>query len=147
MFLLHIFATLFLAVIAVGIGNPPSVVFRYFRNSGSELYGSIGAAVIPSLFGHTIVNFLTARIPAFEVSLFLMMQPVFGNLIAWLIGLQGAPGLLALLSIPLVIYGGFLATVGSSSPRSNSLSTVLCGLPHLCARLAAPSASHRDQST
>ena len=125
MFTLHFVAATATGLVFLAGGGSIALLFGWMQ--GGPLFGTLGAAFFPSLLGHTIVNYLTAgRLPAFTVSLFLMMQPVMGNLIAWALDLQGFPGALAIISIPLVMYGGFVATVGSSKPEARPLDVILC---------------------
>ena len=126
MFTLHIVAAIATGLVFLASGGQMSLLF-FWLQGGFPLFGTLGAAFFPSLLGHTIVNYLTAgRLPTFTMSLFLMLQPVTGNLIAWALNIQGFPGPLAVFSIPLVMYGGYIATVGSSKPHVKSIDVLLC---------------------
>jgi drug/metabolite transporter (DMT)-like permease len=129
---LHVAAALSTGAAALAAGASfdaaPRGLFGWAAG-GRPLGATVGAAVLPSIFGHGLVNFLTAgRLPAFVVSIFLLFQPCVGLVVSWALGVQGAPGAFALLSVPLVIGGAYLATVGSApGGDKRTLADVLCG--------------------
>lgn len=74
-----------------------------------EEYGVfLALALVPMIFGHTVINWVVKYVPATVVSITILGEPVGGALLAWLV-LQEAPPLMAYPGGLLILAGIFLA--------------------------------------
>ncbi len=62
----------------------------------------LGLALVPTLTGHSLLNWSLAHLPAYQVNLALLFEPVLASLWAWL-ALGEAPPLHVLPGAALVI--------------------------------------------
>tara|TARA_B100000131_G_scaffold323090_1_gene379751 strand:- start:8487 stop:9425 length:939 start_codon:yes stop_codon:yes gene_type:complete len=68
-------------------------------------------ALGPGLFGHTGINAVLRWLPPLVVSVTLVMEPLIGSLIGWILGLDSIPGMWTWLGGPLMIAGTLLVTL------------------------------------
>ncbi|MCP4880297.1 MAG: hypothetical protein GY905_07080, partial [Gammaproteobacteria bacterium] len=72
-------------------------------------------ALGPGLAGHTGINAVLRWIPPLIISMFLVMEPVVGSIIGWLLGVDVIPGTWTILGGILMISGLALVTIESDS--------------------------------
>jgi len=53
---------------------------------------SLCAAATAGMMGHTIINYVQCRVSSLIISVALLMEPVTGSFLGWLVGVQGVPG-------------------------------------------------------
>eukprot|EP01103_Thecamoeba_quadrilineata_P008052 TRINITY_DN17840_c0_g1_i1.p1 TRINITY_DN17840_c0_g1~~TRINITY_DN17840_c0_g1_i1.p1 ORF type:complete len:400 (+),score=59.51 TRINITY_DN17840_c0_g1_i1:29-1201(+) len=69
------------------------------------LFGwTLGLALVPSLLGHTLINFCLEYIDPVIISISLLLEPIIASFIAWMIGFTEAPDVWT-------YVGGFILTV------------------------------------
>ena len=68
-------------------------------------------ALGPGLFGHTGINAVLHWLPPLVVSVTLVMEPLIGSLMGWILGLESIPGIWTWLGGPLIIAGTLLVTL------------------------------------
>lgn len=81
------------------------------RFLGYTLYLACG----PGLAGHTLINHLLHVFQPLSVSVVLLLEAIPGSLIAWLAGVQGAPGLWTWIGGPLLLAGAALCVIGADA--------------------------------
>ena len=72
-------------------------------------------AIGPGLAGHTGINGVLRWIPTLTISMVLIMEPVIGSFIGWLIGVDSIPSIWTLIGGSVMILGLFLVTLDSES--------------------------------
>lgn len=77
-------------------------------------------ALGPGLAGHTGINAVLRWIPPLIISMFLVMEPVVGSIIGWLLGVDVIPGTWTILGGILMISGLALVTIESDSSEYSS---------------------------
>jgi drug/metabolite transporter (DMT)-like permease len=77
-------------------------------------------ALGPGLAGHTGINAVLRWIPPLIISMFLVMEPVVGSIIGWLLGVDVIPGTWTILGGILMIFGLALVTIESDSSEYSS---------------------------
>ena len=75
-------------------------------------------AIGPGLLGHTGINAVLRWIPPLIISMVLIMEPIIGSMIGWLIGVDTIPGRWTILGGLLMIFGLFLVTINSDSDEA-----------------------------
>jgi len=99
-------ASLTLLVLALLFGDP---LWGY----PAEEYGVfLALAVIPMIFGHTVINWVVKYVPATLVSVTILGEPIVGSVIAYLV-FSEAPSTGTLVGGALVLAGLLLAVKGS----------------------------------
>ena len=122
---LHASAAVVTGVLSLAAGGSfdagPNGLFRIWL-MGDEMSAALGAALVPSMVCHSLANWLAveSRLTPFLVSVFLTLQPLTGNVFAWLIGLQGLPSSVGYACAPLIVAGTVLATVGLQKQRAKA---------------------------
>jgi drug/metabolite transporter (DMT)-like permease len=79
---------------------------QFFGLPPSSYAALAGAALIPSLVGHTLLNWSVRRAPAHLVALTILGEPVGASLLAWVLFAERPPALA--LAGGAVILGGIL---------------------------------------
>ena len=70
-------------------------------------------ALGPGLLGHTGINAVLRWIPPLTISMILIMEPVIGSIIGWVVGVDSFPQLWTIIGGSLMIFGLALVTFGS----------------------------------
>ena len=70
-------------------------------------------ALGPGLLGHTGINAVLRWIPPLTISMILIMEPVIGSIIGWVVGVDSIPQLWTIIGGSLMIFGLALVTFGS----------------------------------
>jgi drug/metabolite transporter (DMT)-like permease len=78
------------------------------------LYLALG----PGLFGHTGINAVLRWIPPLLVSVTLVLEPLLGSLLGYLVGVESAPGFWTWIGGPMMIIGTASVTLSKHSHRS-----------------------------
>jgi drug/metabolite transporter (DMT)-like permease len=105
--------TLLAAVALLGVDPMP-------RSSLSWL-ALLGLAVVPTLVGHTSLNWALAHLPAYEVNLAVLLEPVGASLLTWLVigevpPLHVVPGAVLILGAMALEYLPGRPTSGRRAP-------------------------------
>ena len=83
-----------------------------------EEYGVfLALAVVPMIFGHTVINWVVKHVPATLVSVTILGEPVVGAAIAWLV-LQEAPPAAAYYGGVFILAGIYLAVRVENRPKA-----------------------------
>jgi drug/metabolite transporter (DMT)-like permease len=90
---------------------------EYQKIPNSEFQLFFLMALIPTLLGHTMQNWALAFLPAYVISITLLVEPIGSGLLAWLI-FDEIPSLGVLFGGIIVLYGVYI--VASSEKNSNS---------------------------
>jgi len=72
-------------------------------------------ALGPGLAGHTGINAVLRWIPPLTISMILIMEPVIGSVIGWVVGVDNVPGLWTLIGGLLMVAGLALVTLDGES--------------------------------
>jgi drug/metabolite transporter (DMT)-like permease len=92
----------------------------------SGVFGWLGAAWFayvaylalgPGLVGHTGINAVLRWLPPLVISMVLIMEPVIGSLIGWMLGVDVIPGAWTLLGGAGMIAGLILVTLEKHSEQ------------------------------
>ena len=75
-------------------------------------------ALGPGLAGHTGINAVLRWIPPLTISMILIMEPVIGSVIGWVIGVDNVPGVWTLVGGLLMVAGLALVTLDGESNDS-----------------------------
>ncbi|MEC9478545.1 MAG: DMT family transporter [Candidatus Thermoplasmatota archaeon] len=75
-------------------------------------------ALGPGLLGHTGINAVLRWIPPLTISMMLIMEPVIGSMIGWILGVDTIPGIWTLIGGILMISGLALVTLNSESEEA-----------------------------
>ncbi len=75
----------------------------------------LGSALVPTLGGHTLVNYAVRRMPASRMSVVFLGEPVGASLLAWLV-LGSAPGPFEAAGGAILLFGVALALTERRSP-------------------------------
>ena len=75
-------------------------------------------ALGPGLLGHTGINAVLRWIPPLTISMILIMEPVIGSIIGWVVGVDSIPQLWTIIGGSLMISGLALVTFGSESQEA-----------------------------
>jgi drug/metabolite transporter (DMT)-like permease len=78
-----------------------------------------GAALGAGILGHTMCNYSLQHISSLVVSVLLLMEPLVGSCIGWIVGVQSAPDAMTLGAGPLLILGALIVTVGARDSSLN----------------------------
>ena len=70
-------------------------------------------ALGPGLLGHTAINAVLRWIPPLTISMVLIMEPVIGSIIGWIVGVDSIPQIWTLIGGVLMVSGLALVTFGS----------------------------------
>ena len=89
---------------------------EYQNVSNSEFQLFFLMALVPTLLGHTMQNWALAFLPAYVISITLLVEPIGSGLLAWLI-FDEIPSLGVLFGGLIVLYGVY--TVASSEQSSS----------------------------
>jgi drug/metabolite transporter (DMT)-like permease len=76
-------------------------------------------ALGPGLFGHTGINAVLRWIPPLTISMILILEPVIGSIIGWIVGVDSIPQRWTIIGGLLMISGLALVTFGSD-PQEDS---------------------------
>jgi len=90
---------------------------EYQKISNSEFQLFFLMALVPTLLGHTMQNWALAFLPAYVISITLLVEPIGSGILAWLI-FDEIPSLGVLVGGIIVLYGVYI--VASSEHTSNS---------------------------
>ncbi|MFL2944578.1 MAG: DMT family transporter [Candidatus Poseidoniales archaeon] len=90
---------------------------EYQKISNSEFQLFFLMALVPTLLGHTMQNWALAFLPAYVISITLLVEPIGSGILAWLI-FDEIPSLGVLVGGVIVLYGVYI--VASSEHTSNS---------------------------
>ena len=90
---------------------------EYQNISNSEFQLFFLMALVPTLLGHTMQNWALAFLPAYVISITLLVEPIGSGILAWLI-FDEIPSLGVLVGGIIVLYGVYI--VASSEHTSNS---------------------------
>ena len=96
--------------------NSISGAFGWFSFAWLVYIGYL--AIGPGLLGHTGINAVLRWIPPLIISMVLIMEPIIGSMIGWLIGVDTIPGRWTILGGLLMIFGLFLVTINSDSDEA-----------------------------
>ncbi len=75
-------------------------------------------ALGPGLAGHTGINAVLRWIPPLTISMILIMEPVIGSVIGWVVGVDNVPGVWTLVGGLLMVAGLALVTLDGESNDS-----------------------------
>ncbi len=75
-------------------------------------------ALGPGLAGHTGINAVLRWIPPLTISMILIMEPVIGSVIGWVVGVDNVPGVWTLVGGLLMVAGLALVTLDDESNDS-----------------------------
>jgi drug/metabolite transporter (DMT)-like permease len=75
-------------------------------------------ALGPGLLGHTGINAVLRWIPPLTISMILIMEPVIGSIIGWVVGVDSIPQLWTIIGGSLMISGLALVTFGSETQEA-----------------------------
>ena len=90
---------------------------EYQKISNSEFQLFFLMALVPTLLGHTMQNWALAFLPAYVISITLLVEPIGSGILAWLI-FDEIPSLGVLVGGIIVLYGVYI--VALSEHTSNS---------------------------
>ena len=90
---------------------------EYGNISKSEFQLFFLMALVPTLLGHTMQNWALAFLPAYVISITLLVEPIGSGILAWLI-FDEIPSLGVLVGGIIVLYGVYI--VALSEHTSNS---------------------------
>ena len=76
-------------------------------------------ALGPGLLGHTGINAVLRWIPPLTISMMLIMEPVIGSIIGWIIGVDSIPQIWTLIGGLLMVSGLALVTFDSESEEAS----------------------------
>ena len=76
-------------------------------------------ALGPGLFGHTGINAVLRWIPPLTISMILILEPVIGSIIGWIVGVDSIPQRWTIIGGLLMISGLALVTFGSDSQEDS----------------------------
>ena len=76
-------------------------------------------ALGPGLLGHTGINAVLRWIPPLTISMMLIMEPVIGSIIGWIIGVDSIPQIWTLIGGLLMVSGLALVTFDSESVEAS----------------------------
>ena len=75
-------------------------------------------ALGPGLAGHTGINAVLRWIPPLTISMILIMEPVIGSVIGWIVGVDNVPGAWTIVGGLLMVAGLALVTLEGESDDS-----------------------------
>lgn len=100
-------------------GLGPSSVFGFFGSP--ERFGlSFGAALGAGILGHTLCNFALEHISSLIVSVTLLLEPLIGSVIGWVVGVQGVPDATTFAAGPVLLLGALMVTLGGRESAVNA---------------------------
>ncbi len=76
-------------------------------------------ALGPGLLGHTGINAVLRWIPPLTISMMLIMEPVIGSIIGWIVGVDSIPQIWTLIGGLLMVSGLALVTFDSESEEAS----------------------------
>ena len=76
-------------------------------------------ALGPGLLGHTGINAVLRWIPPLTISMMLIMEPVIGSIIGWIVGVDSIPQIWTLIGGVLMVSGLALVTFDSESEEAS----------------------------
>ena len=76
-------------------------------------------ALGPGLLGHTGINAVLRWIPPLTISMMLIMEPVIGSIIGWIVGVDSIPQIWTLIGGVLMVSGLALVTFDSESKEAS----------------------------
>ena len=76
-------------------------------------------ALGPGLLGHTGINAVLRWIPPLTISMMLIMEPVIGSIIGWIVGVDSIPQIWTLIGGILMVSGLALVTFDSESKEAS----------------------------
>ena len=76
-------------------------------------------ALGPGLLGHTGINAVLRWIPPLTISMMLIMEPVIGSIIGWIVGVDSIPQIWTLIGGVLMVSGLALVTFDSESDEAS----------------------------
>ena len=76
-------------------------------------------ALGPGLLGHTGINAVLRWIPPLTISMMLIMEPVIGSIIGWIVGVDSIPQIWTLIGGLLMVSGLALVTFDSESEQGS----------------------------
>ena len=71
-------------------------------------------ALGPGLAGHTGINASLRWLPPLVISVSVVMEPLLGGLLGWVLGVQAVPNMWTWVGGPFMIIGTALAIVGTN---------------------------------
>ena len=76
-------------------------------------------ALGPGLLGHTGINAVLRWIPPLTISMMLIMEPVIGSILGWIVGVDSIPQIWTLIGGVLMVFGLALVTFASESEEAS----------------------------
>jgi len=90
---------------------------EYQNISNSEFQLFFLMALVPTLLGHTMQNWALAFLPAYVISITLLVEPIGSGILAWLI-FDEIPSLGVLVGGIIVLYGVYIVALSEHSSNS-----------------------------
>jgi drug/metabolite transporter (DMT)-like permease len=90
---------------------------EYQKISNSEFQLFFLMALVPTLLGHTMQNWALAFLPAYVISITLLVEPIGSGILAWLI-FDEIPSLGVLVGGIIVLYGVYIVASSEHTPNS-----------------------------
>lgn len=118
------------------VGVHPAALLGW--TSRPDLFGlSLGAALVPGILGHTLVNLALKRVHPLVVSTTQLLQPLLSGAFGFAVGVQGVPSPATLLACPVILAGIACTILGSrSSPLHGRGGGGCSAAPDLCGACA-----------
>eukprot|EP00743_Colponemidia_sp_Colp-15_P011379 GILK01012687.1.p1 GENE.GILK01012687.1~~GILK01012687.1.p1 ORF type:complete len:378 (-),score=38.54 GILK01012687.1:60-1193(-) len=77
-------------------------------------------AAVPGMLGHTVINFIIRYISPLVVTVTLVMEPLVGSFLAWLVGVDGIPHMWTWIGAPIMFVGTLLTTIASDKNKPDA---------------------------
>mmetsp|Transcript_8145 Transcript_8145/g.16036 ORF Transcript_8145/g.16036 Transcript_8145/m.16036 type:complete len:325 (-) Transcript_8145:4387-5361(-) len=83
------------------------------------IFPVIYLGIVPGVTGHLIINYLLKHISMILITVFINLEPLFGSLIGWHLGLQEGPSILLWVGGCICVGGNIIVTVYGSDAKGD----------------------------